>query len=159
VDGDAAPAREAQAAGVAVEPVLQHRDQTGAQPANGPLVGRHPDALAPRAPTHLVGRRATAHGAAPGVLSGPIADLLDRHFGWLSVTRVKPGSPARSFDCIRLVIVDKAGKTYGCVSNTLLRSLATICYVFGTPPWATPIKLTVRTKRNGEKAIYWFEAK
>jgi hypothetical protein len=62
-------------------------------------------------------------------------------------------------DCIRLVIVDKAGKTYGCVSNTLLRSLATICYVFGTPPWATPIKLTVRTKRNGEKAIYWFEAK
>lgn len=59
---------------------------------------------------------------------------------------------------IRLVVIDDKGMCYECVSQTLLRSLQTVAFVFGHPPWTTPLKLTVRSKRNGERNIYWFES-
>lgn len=58
----------------------------------------------------------------------------------------------------RLVIVDTQGKTYQCVAETLLQSIQTVAFAYGPPPWANPITLTVRTKKRGERSIYWFDA-
>lgn len=61
-------------------------------------------------------------------------------------------------DAIRLVVIDDKGLCYECVSQTLLRSLQTVAFVFGPPPWNPPLKLTVKSRRNGERNIYWFES-
>jgi hypothetical protein len=61
-------------------------------------------------------------------------------------------------ETIRLVVIDQEGLCYECVSQTLLRSLQTVAFVFGPPPWEPPLKLTVKSKRNGERNIYWFES-
>lgn len=61
-------------------------------------------------------------------------------------------------ECMRLVIVDTEGKTYQCVAATLLQSIQTVAFAYGPPPWADPITLTVRTKKRGERSIYWFDA-
>lgn len=57
----------------------------------------------------------------------------------------------------RLVLISKDGKTYECVSETLLQSLKVIAFAYGRMPWEPARKLTVRTKKKGERSIYWFE--
>jgi hypothetical protein len=61
--------------------------------------------------------------------------------------------------CTRLVLIDVDGSTYQCVSSTLLRSIQTVAYAFGPPPWNPPLEMTVKTRRNGERSIYWFDVK
>lgn len=60
--------------------------------------------------------------------------------------------------CTRLVVIDADGLTYECVSGTLLKSLQTVAFAYGQPPWTPPITLTVKTKKRGERSIYWFDA-
>lgn len=61
--------------------------------------------------------------------------------------------------CTRLVLIDDHGETYQCVSSTLLRSIQTVAYAFGPPPWIPPLEMTVKTRRNGERSIYWLDVK
>jgi len=61
-------------------------------------------------------------------------------------------------DAVRLVVIDTDGATYECVSTTLLKSLQTVAFAYGPPPWSPPMTLTVRTKKRGERSIYWFDA-
>lgn len=58
---------------------------------------------------------------------------------------------------IRLVLIDKDGLTYQTTGETLLRSFQRIVYGWGEPPWTTPLGLTPRTKKKGERSIYWFD--
>lgn len=61
--------------------------------------------------------------------------------------------------CTRLVIIDADGATYECVSDTLLKSIQTVAFAYGPPPWNPPITLTVKMKQRNTRNIYWFEAK
>ena len=57
----------------------------------------------------------------------------------------------------RLVLIDDKGCTYETTGNTLLKSIQTVAYAFGPPPWNPPITMMVRTKKRGERSIYFFE--
>lgn len=59
----------------------------------------------------------------------------------------------------RLVLIDADGMCYECVSATLLKSLQTVSFAFGPPPWNPPLTLTVKTKKRGERSIYFFATK
>lgn len=58
---------------------------------------------------------------------------------------------------VRLVIIDDKGIKYQCVSQTLLKSLGHMLFLFGDPPWQNPIKVKVKSKMNKQRNIYWFE--
>jgi hypothetical protein len=60
-------------------------------------------------------------------------------------------------EAVRLVVIDANGTRYECVSTGLLKSLGHLLFLYGDPPWEAPVKVTVRTKRNKERNIYWFE--
>src|SRR5438876_5472672 len=57
----------------------------------------------------------------------------------------------------RLVLIDKAGNTHECVSETLLGSLKNVAFVYGKPPWPDGQILIPRMKRKGTNNIYFFE--
>lgn len=57
----------------------------------------------------------------------------------------------------RMVLIDADGCTHECVSLSLLRSMQRLAYVFGSPPWNPPQQLTVKSKRKGERNIYWLD--
>lgn len=57
----------------------------------------------------------------------------------------------------RLVLVDTKGKTYETVGSTFISSFKTICDMEGYPPWPEGFGLTMRTRKKGERSIYWFD--
>ena len=57
----------------------------------------------------------------------------------------------------RMVLIDADKMTHECVSNTLLQSFKCLVFAFGPCPWSPSRKLMVRSKRKGERNIYWFE--
>lgn len=60
-------------------------------------------------------------------------------------------------EAVRLVVIDDKGLRYECVSTGLVESLGHLLFLFGEPPWVNPVRVKVRTKRNKERNIYWFE--
>jgi hypothetical protein len=71
--------------------------------------------------------------------------------------RINGKEPGEVIDAVRLVVIDKDRMRYECVSATLLRSLGQLLFLFGEPPWKQPIKVKVKTRRQKERNIYWFE--
>jgi len=59
---------------------------------------------------------------------------------------------------VRLVLLSKDGKSYDCVSETLLQSIQLLAFSRGDPPWKNGLKLTICSKKKAERNIYWFEA-
>jgi hypothetical protein len=60
-------------------------------------------------------------------------------------------------DCTRLVLITHDEKTLECVSDTLVSAFQRLAWVYGVPPWEPPMKVIVRTKKKGERSIYWLE--
>jgi hypothetical protein len=60
---------------------------------------------------------------------------------------------------IKLILIDSDGLAHWTMGDTLLQSLKTVAYVHGKAPWNPPLELTVRTRKNGERSVYWFETK
>jgi hypothetical protein len=71
--------------------------------------------------------------------------------------QIKGATDGEIIEAVRLVLVDKAGKTYETVGATLIGSFMAIASLEGYPPWPDGKKLTVRTKKRGERSIYWFD--
>lgn len=71
--------------------------------------------------------------------------------------RINGPEPGEMIEAVRLVVIDKDQLRYECVSATLLRSLGQLLFLFGEPPWKQPIKVRVKTRRQKERNIYWFE--
>ena len=61
--------------------------------------------------------------------------------------------------CTRMVLIDSDKMTHECVSNTLLQSFKMMLYAFGPCPWEPARVLIVKSKRRGERNIYWLEPK
>lgn len=59
----------------------------------------------------------------------------------------------------RMVLIDKAGKTHECVSETLGSSLRAVAFAYGAPPWPDGLNLVPKMKRKGERNIYFLEVK
>lgn len=71
--------------------------------------------------------------------------------------RINGKAEGEIVEAVRLVVIDKDHMRYECVSATLLRSLGQLLFLFGEPPWKHPIKVRVKTRRQKERNIYWFE--
>lgn len=56
-------------------------------------------------------------------------------------------------ECPRIVIIDKNGISYSCVSVGIFSALKKICKFFGEPTWTTPVKLMVKQITKGERKI------
>lgn len=48
----------------------------------------------------------------------------------------------------RIVLIDKEGATYACVSTGIMQSLKQIFMLFGTPTWEDPVKVKVIEKKG-----------
>lgn len=58
----------------------------------------------------------------------------------------------------RIVIIDKDGKAYQCVSNGVYSSLRKMFKIFGSPTWDTPKKIRVKQiNKSGNRSVITLE--
>lgn len=55
--------------------------------------------------------------------------------------------------CPRIVIIDKNGVSYQCVSIGIYSALKKVIQVYGTPTWETPVKLEVKQITKGSRKM------
>lgn len=57
--------------------------------------------------------------------------------------------------CLRCILIDKNGKSYGAVSQGIANSLMRLFSIFGMPHWTNPIKVEVKQvkTRNGNNKV------
>ena len=55
--------------------------------------------------------------------------------------------------CPRIVIIDKKGVSYQCVSIGIYSAIKKIIQVFGAPTWVSPVKLEVKQITKGNRKM------
>jgi hypothetical protein len=89
----------------------------------------------------------------------PALDMLNKEFGLANVlihsVSFVSDETGESVQEFRTVMIDHQGKTIGCVSRGILRSLAAIEAIFGPPPWNPPIFVEIRQQQGRSARRYY----
>lgn len=72
----------------------------------------------------------------------------------VSITNVATGEIS---ECVRCVLFDKEGKTYGCVSTGVHESVKKIIQLFGLPPFSPPLIVMPRKQKAKTGSFYTLE--
>lgn len=69
---------------------------------------------------------------------------------YMEVVNITDEETGEVRECPRIVLIDKDGISYSCVSFGIYNSLKSLVGVFGEPTWDEPIPVVVRQKMTGK---------
>ena len=97
---------------------------------------------------------------APGMrLSQMIGKTIDLVHVYVELIELTSQQTGESYQAPRIVLIDKDGNSYACVSGGILRALNRIYAIFGPAPWEDGLTVEVQQLEVRGNRVYTLEVK